>query len=184
MVHVWQPVSGVCYCCLRQSTRGNALLFFSQVIELPDFSGESLFTPSWGNEPLHGITIRKGTHRDALDFTRDELATYTCGVLSAGVRGTAEGGGVEGGGKEGEGRELPRSEYHISVKFTSHLRHLGQSYAISLRPTTQDCFCIPGNERQYSSLEAAIANNTDARAQQAYFHNAQLLDISRYVPVD
>eukprot|EP00708_Paratrimastix_pyriformis_P002952 GAFH01001716.1.p2 GENE.GAFH01001716.1~~GAFH01001716.1.p2 ORF type:complete len:441 (+),score=111.27 GAFH01001716.1:180-1325(+) len=100
-------------------------------IELPDFSGRSIFTPSWGDEPIHGISINKGHARDALDFTREQFATYWCGCLNAG-----------------------------------------------------DCFCIPGNERQYASVEAAIGNNTDMRIQQAYFHNPQLLDLSRYVPVD
>eukprot|EP00698_Gefionella_okellyi_P023670 TRINITY_DN8152_c0_g1_i1.p1 TRINITY_DN8152_c0_g1~~TRINITY_DN8152_c0_g1_i1.p1 ORF type:complete len:451 (-),score=58.84 TRINITY_DN8152_c0_g1_i1:254-1606(-) len=46
-----------------------------------------------------------------------------------------------------------------------------------------DCFCIPGNETGYMSVEAAIGNNSDVRIAQAYYHNRQLLDVSTYIAV-
>eukprot|EP01029_Cantina_marsupialis_P013405 TRINITY_DN2965_c0_g6_i1.p1 TRINITY_DN2965_c0_g6~~TRINITY_DN2965_c0_g6_i1.p1 ORF type:complete len:489 (+),score=145.46 TRINITY_DN2965_c0_g6_i1:178-1467(+) len=47
-----------------------------------------------------------------------------------------------------------------------------------------DCFCIPGNERGYSSVEAMIGNNTDMRWTQAYFANSALFDLKNYISVD
>lgn len=46
-----------------------------------------------------------------------------------------------------------------------------------------DCFCIPGNEPGYQSVEAMIGNNTDLRIVQAYYHNPQLLDKSRHIGI-
>ena len=47
-----------------------------------------------------------------------------------------------------------------------------------------DCFCIPGNEFGYASVEAMIGNNTDLRVGQSYVHNPYILDASRHVAVD
>ena len=46
-----------------------------------------------------------------------------------------------------------------------------------------DCFCIPGNESGYASVEAMIGNNTDLRRVQSYIHNPHLLDEAKYHPV-
>lgn len=46
-----------------------------------------------------------------------------------------------------------------------------------------DCYCIPGNEFGYCSVEAMIGNNTDLRVVQSYIHNPYLLDACRHVPV-
>ena len=46
-----------------------------------------------------------------------------------------------------------------------------------------DCFCIPGNESGYASVEAMIGNNTDLRRVQSYIHNPPLLDEAKYHPV-
>ena len=47
-----------------------------------------------------------------------------------------------------------------------------------------DCYCIPGNEFGYCSVEAMIGNNTDMRVGQHYLHNPYMLDAARHVPVD
>ena len=46
-----------------------------------------------------------------------------------------------------------------------------------------DCYCIPGNEFGYCSVEAMIGNNTDLRVVQSYLHNPYILDACRHVPV-
>ena len=46
-----------------------------------------------------------------------------------------------------------------------------------------DVFCIVGNEREYGSVEAMIGNNTTARRDSSYQHNAWLLAAARHLAV-
>lgn len=102
------------------------------VLELPDFSGGGQYTPAWGDSPVNGVRIVKGSskRRDVFLFTPDEARDYVPGALNAG-----------------------------------------------------DCYCIPGNEFGYASVEAAMGNNSDIRVVQNYQHNPCLLDAARHVPV-
>lgn len=41
-----------------------------------------------------------------------------------------------------------------------------------------DCFCIPGNEMSYASVESMIGNNSDLRFVQSYIQNKHVLDVN------
>lgn len=64
-----------------------------------------------------------------------------------------------------------------------HFEHPTLSTYICGVVNAGDCFCIPGNEHGYASVESMLGENTSMRRGQSYVHNPRLLDKQRFVAV-